>query len=286
MKHLIKHIFGNSACSSCWLNLLMVTSTMMLITSCNNSTYNAEQEPQTGELQLLGFTITTDVDIEQLSKISSSYSGDTNASLVTKSSSDDSDDDAMEHIFSVTITNLATQEVEIYYNNHTYVPTTIVLESGEYSVVAQTADLNQQIPDNDEVGFNQPRYYDKQEVTITAGEIQTISMSCKQITAGVTVEYSDMFKTLYPCTIEQEDYYSIISTNYSSEIVFLKDESQTAHFTVHGSDMEFYYQIVVKQYNSSGELEERVGEKHSFPSSAMPVVSATNYNLTIMVDGQ
>lgn len=61
---------------------------------------------------------------------------------------------------------------------------------------------------------------------------------------------------------------------------------RTAHFTVHNDDMEFYYQIFVKQFNNSGELEERIGEKHLFPQDAMPVTSATNYSLTIMVDGQ
>lgn len=212
MKQITKYILNSRS----WFYILVVSCTTILA-SCNSVNYDKESDVETGELQILGFAISSNVDVEQLSKAAnSSRSNDNGASLTTKSSSGETTTTEMEHIFSVTITNLDTQEVELYYNNHTYIPTTIVLESGNYSIVAQTSDVNLQIPDNDEVGFSQPRYYDQQEVAITAGTIQSISMDCKQITAGVTVNYSDLFKALYPCLDDQEDYYTVISTNHES----------------------------------------------------------------------
>ncbi len=236
--------------------------------SCN--TKKQEQIQQTGVLKIS--TLNVDTNVEVFGKSNTPNS-------VTKSSE-------APHILNITITNKVSGEVVEYYENQTYMPSTVVLNVGSYNVEAKTANIDGQLPgDDSKVGFDQPRYYCSYDFEIREGQIETISLIAKRQTAGVSVAYSALFKDVYPCLREGETYQTTIFSSGSGSIVFSKGESRVAHFVVDSDDMTLEYQLSITRYNENDELTTYVGSRTSLPVEHLPAKIA-NYNLTIEILGQ
>ncbi|MFI3299332.1 MAG: DUF4493 domain-containing protein [Rikenellaceae bacterium] len=186
------------------------------------------------------------------------------------------------HVFEVTITDLANNEVVEHYDSNHDMPLTLVLDAGSYSVVASTAQIESQIPeDGKTVGFDIPQYLAEQEVEIVAGELTPITLVAYNSTAIVNVYFSDLFKQLYPCEDQGEDYSVEVSCSNEQSIVFAKDETRAANFEVTADDLTLSYQLFIARMTNDGVLEDVASEIIPVELEAEYLEMAHQYNLTI-----
>ncbi len=260
MKHIFRHI-------------TLLAATVLLALSCQKS----DDTPlvQSGTLELTNIEIEgTYIQIDPSQALSST--------AITKADVDISD-----HIFSVDIYDVDTDEIVESYSSHRDMPATIVLSAGTYRVEVYTADINSQVPFGTTVGFDQPQYGATQEVEITAAETTTIAVTALPITCGVTISYSDTFEYVFPCTNEGETYYTIVYSSHGAEITFFKGESRTAYFEYTGKGMELLYRVYIVRMNDEGTLETYTTDE---PSTLLPSgTEATEgyiYNATIAIDSK
>lgn len=235
--------------------------------SCNEAP--VETEKGFGELEFLSIDCNGEVIV----------SGE--ASAATRASLDLSD-----HIFSVDIYDIATEEKVQSYANHRDIPSTIVLSEGKYRIEVYTADLYSQLPEGTTVGFAQPQYGATKEVEIFADEITSITVTATSECFGVTVNYSDTFLHMYPCSGEGETYYTTIYSSDGAEITFEKGETRTAFFKYTGEDMFLSYRVHIVRLMSDGSLQDITTEDTTplLPSDVKPTIGYI-YNATIAVEG-
>ena len=88
--------------------------------------------------------------------------------------------------YSVTIINTATQETAGSWDRFADVPTVVTLEPAEYRVEAKS-------PGDKAVAWAQPKYAGSQTVTVTPGQTQSISITCRITNMMVTVRCTDAF---------------------------------------------------------------------------------------------
>lgn len=250
--------------------ILLYIALVLAAVGCSKPIEVVDQSGETGQLKFESVKI-----IEQAEELLAPRAPQTRTEA----------DKLLIHILSVTITDKASGQIVEHYADHSTMPATIVLKAGQYTISARTADINGQIPFG-MAGFEQPQYAGTQDVTIVSGELSSIALNCPQATAGVTVAYSDLFQEIYPCAKPSETYRVRVFSSYGGDLVFLKGETRTAHFTVPTADMKLFYQISVDRVNKDGFLETVTGVETQFEESVMPVRKACNYNLTIKVLNQ
>ena len=88
--------------------------------------------------------------------------------------------------YSLTITNTATGETAGSWDRFADVPTVVTLEPAEYKVEASS-------PGNKPVAWAQPKYAGSQTVTVTAGQTQNISITCRITNMMVTIRCTEAF---------------------------------------------------------------------------------------------
>ncbi len=224
-----------------------------------------EHSEDGGELRLLGVVVDSSVEGKQNS-----------GEVVSRTSAED-------HIFEVTITDSLSGEVVEHYDNHLDVPSTIVLSAGTYLIEVYSADINSQLPLGGVVGFEQPQYGASEYFTIVSGSVTPLTLTARMTTVGVTVQYSDLFKRIYPCNEEGEDYHVVVYSSHGDYITFNSSEARTAYFKHNGAAMELLYQVYIKRVGSSGSIEElTTAEPTSFVSQDI-CKPATIYDLTVEV---
>lgn len=261
--------------------ILLYISIILATISCQNRVEPTEQQGETGQLNIQAVSVTTDIEELLAPRATRTTEGD------TAQGGDGSENSLNVHILTITIADKASGKVVERYADHTAMPSTVVLKAGTYIITAQTADVKSQLPYNGKVGFSQPQYGATQEVTITSGEVSSVALACRQTTAGVTVDYSELFADLNPCTKPGETYRVRVFSSLGTDITFVKGEVRTAHFVVPSHEMLFFYQVSIDRVNKDGALETVTeAEPKSFDPAAMPVRKACNYNLTIKVLNQ
>jgi hypothetical protein len=103
------------------------------------------------------------------------------------------------------------------YNKASDIPPEIELPEGNYYVVANSVE-------NPPAAFEKPYYYGiSNEVTVTAGQVSTINVTCSISNILVSIVYSDNVKNDF-------SNYSTSVSNSGGSLVFLKDELRKGYF--------------------------------------------------------
>lgn len=145
------------------------------------------------------------------------------------------------HELEITITDIATGKVAAFYASHLNMPLTTVLPVGQYKVTTITAAKNRPLQG---VGFDMPLYGAEETVEILPAKITTITVTCTQISCGVTVAYSDLFKTVFT---DPAAYHTKVFSSHGHSIDFTSAEARVAHFEVNSEDMQLYYVVYMNK---------------------------------------
>lgn len=150
--------------------------------------------------------------------------------------------DPTNHALEVTIRDANGLEV-VRYPSHLTMPLTTQLPEGSYTIHVQTADKSPGAK------FDRPCYVGQADFTITPPDITTVSLSCRQTTCAVVVEYSDLFRAVYPT--EEYKYHAVLSSSIGENLTFNSDEGRTAYFNLPTPDISIYCQIFLSRRDNA-----------------------------------
>lgn len=121
--------------------------------------------------------------------------------------------------FSLSI-NSAEGGTVMSWSKFSEVPAVIGLDPGTYTVIAKS-------PGNKSVDWLQPKYEGSQEVTVTPGDVENITISCSLTNMKVTIQTTEKFRN------EMEDYTVTVSSDKGGFLTFTKaiiEEGRSGYF--------------------------------------------------------
>lgn len=121
--------------------------------------------------------------------------------------------------FSLSI-NSAEGGTVMSWSKFSEVPAVIGLDPGTYTVIAKS-------PGNKSVDWLQPKYEGSQEVTVTPGDVENITISCSLTNMKVTIQTTEKFRN------EMEDYTVTVSSDQGGFLTFTKaiiEEGRSGYF--------------------------------------------------------
>lgn len=106
----------------------------------------------------------------------------------------------------------------------------IELNAGSYEIIATSGNNN-----DNRAGFDTPFYMGKEEVSIIAGQTNSVTIECTLTTVKISVQYGEDVKNSFV------EGFKTVVTNNSGELTFSQTEKRSGYFTPGELSVKFMY---------------------------------------------